>query len=240
MARKRKNSFPSQELSVVHPYAAGIDIGSTFHVVALPPALDDEPVRTFGAFTHELHRLADWLVERGVTTVAMESTGVYWKPIWNILEGHMELLLVNARHLKTVPGRKTDVNDCEWIAQLMQYGLLKASFVPPPQVRQWRDLTRHRTKLSDQHTAVVNRLHKVLEDGNIKLSTVVSDVMGVSGRRILRELASGETDPKVLSALGDPRLRATPQALQESLLGHVQEHHRFMLEGLLDQVTSQG
>jgi transposase len=166
----------------------------------------------------------------------MESTGLSWKPIWNILEGHMELLLVNARHLKTVPGRKTDVKDGEWIAQLMQYGLLRASFVPSPEVRQWRDLTRHRTKLSDQHTAVVNRLHKVLEDGNIKVSTVISDIMGVSGRRMLRALASGESDPAVLAALGDTRLRATPEVLQESLLGHVQAHHRFMLETLLDQV----
>jgi transposase len=196
----------------------------------------EKEVKTFATTTAALLALLEWLREWQVTHVAMESTGVYWKPIWNLLEGHMELLLVNARHLKTVPGRKTDVKDCEWIAQLMQYGLLRASFVPSPEVRQWRDLTRHRTKLSDQHTAVVNRLHKVLEDGNIKVSTVISDIMGVSGRRMLRALASGETDPAVLAALGDTRLRATPEVLQESLLGHVQEHHRFMLETLLDQV----
>ncbi|ETW92018.1 MAG: hypothetical protein ETSY1_45650, partial [Candidatus Entotheonella factor] len=196
----------------------------------------EQEVKTFGTTTASLLALLDWLREWQVTHVAMESTGVYWKAIWNILEGHMALLLVNARHIKTVPGRKTDVKACQWIAQLMQYGLLKASFVPRPEVRQWRDLTRHRTKLIDQHTAVVNRLHKVLEDGNIKLSTVISDIMGVSGRRMLRALASGESDPQVLAALGDNRLRATPEALQESLLGHVQEHHRFMLETLLDQV----
>lgn len=196
----------------------------------------EKEVKTFGTTTSSLLALLDWLREWGVSHVAMESTGVYWKPIWNILEGHMELLLVNARHLKTVPGRKTDVKDCEWIAQLMQYGLLKASFVPSPEIRQWRDLTRHRTKLTDQHTAVVNRLHKVLEDGNIKLSTVISDIMGVSGRRMLRALAAGESDPVVLSAMGDKRLKAPPQELQASLFGHVQEHHRFMLGTLLDQV----
>jgi transposase len=196
----------------------------------------EKEVQSFGTTTSSLLALLEWLREWRVTPVAMESTGVYWKPIWNILEGHMELLLVNARHLKTVPGRKTDVKDCEWIAQLMQYGLLKASFVPSPEIRQWRDLTRHRTKLTDQHTAVVNRLHKVLEDGNIKLSTVISDIMGVSGRRMLRALADGESDPVVLSAMGDKRLKAPPQELQESLLGHVQEHHRFMLGTLLDQV----
>lgn len=196
----------------------------------------EKEVKTFGTTTSSLLALLDWLREWGVSHVAMESTGVYWKPIWNILEGHMELLLVNARHLKTVPGRKTDVKDCEWIAQLMQYGLLRASFVPSPEVRQWRDLTRHRTKLTDQHTAVVNRIHKVLEDGNIKLSTVISDIMGVSGRRMLRALADGESDPVALSAMGDKRLKATPQELQASLFGHVQEHHRFMLGTLLDQV----
>lgn len=227
-------------MEVIYRCVSGLDVHKKT-VVACRRRLGEggqveKEVKTFGTTTASLLALLDWLREWQVSHVAMESTGVYWKPIWNILESHMELLLVNARHLKTVPGRKTDVKDCEWIAQLMQYGLLKASFVPSPEVRQWRDLTRHRTKLSDQHTAVVNRLHKVLEDGNIKLSTVVSDIMGVSGRRMLRALAQGERDPLVLSALGDPRLRATPEVLQESLLGQVQEHHRFMLETLLDQV----
>ncbi len=176
----------------------------------------EQEVKTFGTTTTSLLALLEWLREWQVTHVAMESTGVYWKPIWHILAGHVALLLVNAWHIKTVPGRKTDVKDCQWIAQLMQYGLLKASFVPGPEVRQWRDLTRHRTKLVGQHTSVVNRLHKVLEDSNIKLSTVISDIMGVSGRRMLRALASGERDPKGLAALGDNRLRATPEALQES------------------------
>ncbi len=227
-------------MEVIYRCVSGLDVHKKT-VVACRRRLGEggqieQEVKTFGTTTASLLAFLEWLEEWQVTHVAMESTGVYWKAIWNILEGHMELLLVNARHIKTVPGRKTDVKDCQWIAQLMQYGLLKASFVPSPEVRQWRDLTRHRTKLVDQHTAVVNRLHKVLEDGNIKLSMVISDIMGVSGRRMLRALASGESDPKVLAALGDNRLRATPEALQESLLGHVQEHHRFMLDTLLDQV----
>lgn len=227
-------------MEVIYRCVSGLDVHKQSVVACRRRLLEggkvDKEVKTFGTTTASLLALLDWLREWQVSHVAMESTGVYWKPIWNILEGHMELLLVNARHLKTVPGRKTDVKDCEWIAQLMQYGLLKASFVPSPEIRQWRDLTRHRTKLTDQHTAVVNRLHKVLEDGNIKLSTVISDIMGVSGRRMLRALAAGESDPVVLSAMGDKRLKAPPQELQASLFGHVQEHHRFMLGTLLDQV----
>lgn len=227
-------------MEVMYQCVSGLDVHKQTVVACRRRLLEggkvDKAVQTFGTTTASLLALLDWLRAWQVSHVAMESTGVYWKPIWNILEGHMELLLVNARHLKTVPGRKTDVKDCEWIAQLMQYGLLKASFVPSPEIRQWRDLTRHRTKLTDQHTAVVNRLHKVLEDGNIKLSTVISDIMGASGRRMLRALADGESDPVALSAMGDTRLKATPQALQASLFGQVQEHHRFMLGTLLDRV----
>jgi len=131
--------------------------------------------------------------------------------VWNILEGHVELVLVNARHLKTVPGRKTDVKDCEWIVQLMQYGLLRGSLVPSPQVRQWGDLTCHRTKLTAQRTSVVNRMHKGLEDANVKLSSVISDIVGVSGRRMLRAIVAGETDAVMLSQLGDPKLRASQE-----------------------------
>jgi transposase len=196
----------------------------------------DKEVKTFGTTTSELVALLQWLGEWQVSHVAMESTGVYWKPVWNMLEGHVELLLVNARHLKLVPGRKTDVKDCEWIAPLLQYGLLRASFVPSPAVRQWRDLTRHRAKLIDQHTSVVNRVHKTLEDANIKLGSVISDLMGVSGRRMLRAIAAGEEDAAALSRLDDERFRATKAELQESLQGKVTAHHRFMLGTLLDQV----
>jgi transposase len=200
----------------------------------------EHEVATFGTTTPQLLALLAWLQAWEVTQVAMESTGVYWKPVWNVLEGHVELLLVNARHLKTVPGHKTDVKDAEWIAQLMQYGLLRGSFVPSPEVRQWRDLTRHRTKLTGQRTAVAHRLHKVLEDANVKLASVISDLMGVSGQRMLRAMVAGETDAEVLSQLGDPKLRASPAVLQESLQGKLTAHHRFMLEGLLEQVAFRG
>jgi transposase len=197
----------------------------------------EKEVATFGTTTAQVLALLEWLKEWDVTHVAMESTGVYWKPIWNLLEGHVELLLVNARHLKTVPGRKTDVKDAEWIAQLLQYGLLRGSFVPSPEVRQWRDLTRHRSKLMGQRTSVVNRMPKVLEDANVKLASVISDLMGVSGLRMLRAMVSGETDAEVLSQLGDTKLRASQEALRESLHGKLTEHHRFMLSGLLEQVA---
>jgi len=230
-----------QEMEALYERVCGLDVHKKSVVACRRRLMSSgrvkKEVATFGTTTSQLLALLAWLQEWEVTHVAMESTGVYWKPVWNILEGHVELLLVNARHLKTVPGRKTDVKDCEWIAQLMQYGLLRGSFVPSPQVRQWRDLTRHRTKLTGQRTSVVNRIHKVLEDANVKLSSVISDILGVSGLRMLRAIVEGETDAVTLSRLGDPKLRASQEALQESLQGKLSEHHRFMLEGLLDQVT---
>jgi transposase len=231
-----------EEMDAIYERVGGLDVHKK-SVVACRRRLTssgrcvEKEVATFGTTTSQLLALLAWLKEWDVTQVAMESTGVYWKPVWHILEGHVEQLLVNARHLKTVPGRKSDVKDCEWIAQLMQYGLLRGSFVPSPEVRQWRDLTRHRTKLIGQRTAVVNRIHKVLEDANVKLSSVISDIMGVSGLRMLRAMVSGESDAEVLSQLGDPKLRASQAALQESLQGKLSDHHRFMLAGLLEQVT---
>lgn len=230
-----------EEMDAIYERVGGLDVHKK-SVVACRRRLTssgrvEKEVATFGTTTPRLLALLAWLQEWEVTHVAMESTGVYWKPVWHLLEGHVELLLVNARHLKTVPGRKTDVKDCEWIAQLMQYGLLRGSFVPSAEVRQWRDLTRHRTKLMGQRTAVVNRIHKVLEDANVKLSSVISDLMGVSGLRMLRAMVAGERDAAVLSQLGDPKLRASQEALQESLQGKLTEHHRFMLAGLLEQVA---
>jgi transposase len=221
-----------EEMDAIYERVGGLDVHKK-SVVACRRRLTssgrcvEKEVATFGTTTSQLLALLAWLKEWDVTQVAMESTGVYWKPVWHILEGHVEQLLVNARHLKTVPGRKSDVKDCEWIAQLMQYGLLRGSFVPSPEVRQWRDLTRHRTKLIGQRTAVVNRIHKVLEDANVKLSSVISDIMGVSGLRMLRAMVSGESDAEVLSQLGDPKLRASQAALQESLQGKLSDHHRF-------------
>jgi transposase len=229
-----------ETLDVIYRNVCGLDVHKKT-VVACRRRLGqrgqvDKEVKTFGTTTAELHALLAWVQEWEVSHVAMESTGVFWKPVWNVLEGHVELLLVNARHIKMVPGRKTDVKDCEWIAQLLQYGLLRASFVPSPTVRQWRDLTRHRTKLIDQHTAVVNRVHKTLEDANVKLGAVISDIMGVSGRRMLRAMAAGQEDAAALAALGHARLHATPAELHASLEGTLTAHHRFMLTTLLEQV----
>ena len=164
-------------------------------------------LRTFATTTAALGELAVWLQTFAVTHVAMESTGVFWKPVWNILEASVTLMLVNPRDVAQVPGRKTDVSDAEWIAQLLQCGLLRGSFVPPRPIRELRDLTRSRTTLEQQRTAVVNRLHKVLEDANIKLGTVVTDITGVSGRAIVQALIDGETDATALAALAKGRLR---------------------------------
>jgi transposase len=161
--------------------------------------------------------------------VAIESTGVYWKPVYNVLEDHLEVLLVNARHVKQVPGRKTDVSDAEWLADLLRHGLLRASFIPPREQRNLRDLTRQRSKLVAERAAVVNRLQKVLEDANIKLASVASDVMGVSGRAMLTELIQEQTDPAALAELAQGRLRNKRQALEQALSGRVQAHHRFLL-----------
>jgi transposase len=197
-----------------------------------------EQVRAFATTTRALRELRDWLVSLGVTHVAMESTGVFWRPIWNILQdSSLELLLVNARHIKNVPGRKTDVKDCQWISHLLQIGLLKASFVPPAQQRQWRELCRHRTQLTGQTTQVINRIQKVLQDANIKLSSVASDIVGVSGRTILRAMIAGERDPEILADLAKGRLRAKIQALKEALEGRLTEHHQFLLGTLMDQLA---
>jgi transposase len=194
-------------------------------------------VRTFGTMTRDLLRLRDWLAEEKVTHVAMESTGVYWKPIYNILEGEFEVLLVNARHVKNVPGRKTDVKDCEWLGQLLQCGLLKGSFIPPREQREWRDLTRTRAQLVRQKAAVSNRIQKVLEDANVKLSSVASDVLGVSGRAMLEAMVQGQDDAKALAQLAQRKLRDKIPALEVALEGRMSEHHRFLLQSLLDQLS---
>ena len=196
-----------------------------------------QETRTFGTMTRDLLALRDWLAERGVTHVAMDSTGVYWKPIYNILEGEFTVLLVNARHVKNVPGRKTDVKDCEWIAQLLECGLLKGSFIPPAGQREWRDLLRSRSQLVRQKAAVSNRIQKVLEDANIKLASVASDVMGVSGRAMLEAMVAGQSDPKELAQLARKRLREKIPQLEAALQGRVSDHHRFLLRSLLDQAA---
>jgi transposase len=190
-------------------------------------------VRSFGTMTRDLRALADYLQGLGVTHVAMEATGVLWKPIWNVLEGRFTLLLVNPRHLKKVPGRKTDVSDAEWIAQLLQCGLLRGSFVPARALRNMRDLTRHRAQLAGEHTRVANRIHKLLEDANIKLGAVASDVLGKSGRKMLRALLSGETDVEKLADMAIGVLRKKIPQLKLALEGNCTEHHRYVLKQLL-------
>lgn len=192
-------------------------------------------LRRFGTMTADLVELRQWLTEQQVTHAAMESTGVYWQPVFNLLEGHLEVWVVNAQHIKKVPGRKTDMKDAQWIAQLMQCGLLKPSFVPERQQRELRDLTRQQSKLVQQRNAVDNRIQKVLETANIKLGSVASDVLGVSGRRMIEALIGGEKDTSVLADLAQKKLREKIPQLQRALEGEVSEHHRFLLRQLLDQ-----
>jgi transposase len=192
-------------------------------------------LRRFGTMTADLLELRQWLREQQVTHAAMESTGVYWQPVFNLLEGHLEVWVVNAQHIKKVPGRKTDMKDAEWIAQLMQCGLLKPSFVPEREQRELRDLTRQQSKLVQQRNAVDNRIQKVLETANIKLGSVASEVLGVSGRRMIEALIAGEKDTSVLADLAQKKLREKIPQLQRALEGEVSEHHRFLLRQLLDQ-----
>lgn len=226
-------------MDILHPCCAGLDVHKE-KVVACVRRLDGpkvhQQVRTFRTETNALLDLADWLTDVGVTHLALESTGVYWKPIWNLFEGVFELLLVNAEHIKQVPGRKTDVKDSQWIAELLQHGLLRPSFVPEQPVRQLRDLTRQRVQLIRQKVQVANRIQKTLEDANIKLASVASDVLGASGRDMLRAIVAGERDPFVLADLARQRLREKIPQLREALCGEIQDHHRFLLGMLLEQV----
>src|SRR5436309_9677484 len=193
-------------------------------------------VRTFGTTTVQLLALRDWLEAHGVTHVAMESTGVYWKPVYYLLEDRFECLLVNAAHLKHVPGRKTDVQDCVWIAQVLEHGLLRGSFVPPPLIRDLRDLTRYRASLGEERSRQANRLHKFLQDAGLKLSSVASDILGVSGRAMLEALVHGTTDPAVLADLARGKLRKKLPALRQALAGRFRPHHAFLVSQLLAHV----
>jgi transposase len=226
-------------VEVLYTCCAGLDVHKEKVVACVRRLVGGrvrQEVRTFRTETNQLLALADWLTDEQVTHVAVESTGVYWKPIWNLFEGLFELLLVNAEHIKKVPGRKTDVKDAEWIARLLQHGLLKPSFVPPKPVRQLRDLTRQRVQLVRQKVQVANRIQKTLEDANIKLASVASDVLGKSGRDMIRALVNGEDDPIKLADLARQKLRAKIPQLQEALYGEVADHHRFLLGMLLEQV----
>jgi transposase len=222
-------------MQVVYERCCGLDIHKrTVVACIIVPGPDKQPhkeVRSFGTMTDDLLGLSDWLLSNGVTHVAMESTGVFWKPIYNLLEGSFELLLANAAHIKAVPGRKTDVRDCEWIADLLRHGLLAGSFVPDRPQRELRELTRYRTQLIRERSSEVNRLQKTLEGANIKLANVATDIMGISGRQILRALVEGSTDEQAMAELAKGRMRDKIPQLQAALRvrGSFGAHQRFML-----------
>jgi transposase len=196
-------------------------------------------VRTFKTTTKELLSLSEWLAAEGCTHVAMEATGVYWKPVWHILsDGDFTLLLANAAHVKNVPGRKTDVNDATWLADLLTHGLIRGSFVPDQQTQEMRDLLRTRKQLVRERSSHIQRLQKTLEDANVKLDSVISDIVGLSGRRMIEALIAGETEPGALAALAHRRIKATPDQLEAALRGHVTRHHRFLLRLHLQQIDA--
>ena len=227
-------------MEILYHCCAGLDVHKKTVVACIrrlgPDKQAEDLIRTFGTMTADLLELADWLAAHAVVHVAMESTGVYWKPVFHLLEDRFQILLVNAQHIKQVPGRKTDVKDCQWIAQLLQLGLLRASFVPPRPIRELRDLTRQRSQLVGERASVSNRIQKVLEDANIKLASVASDVLGVSGRAMIAALIGGETEPDRLADLARRRLRGKIPQLRQALKGRVTEHHRFLLRTLMDHV----
>jgi transposase len=220
-------------MDVLFERCCGLDIHKRTVVACLiTPGSTGAPMkelRSFGTMTDDLVQLADWLLAAGCTHVAMESTGVYWKPVWNLLEERLTLLLVNARHVKAVPGRKTDVKDAEWLASLLRHGLLRSSFIPDRAQRELQELTRYRTSLVQERTAEVNRLQKTLEGANIKLGDVATDVVGVSGRRMLRALIDGATDAAAVADLAQGKLRGKRPALERALRGQIGAHQRFLL-----------
>ena len=220
-------------MRVLHERCCGLDIHKKFVVACLLTASPDgtvhKEVRTYSAMTNDLLALADWLRGADCGPVVMESTGSYWRPVFNLLEEQCDVLVVNAYHAKAVPGRKTDVKDAEWLADLLRHGLLRASFIPAPTQRHLRDLTRYRIHLVDERARLINRLQTVLEDANIKLASVVSDVRGLSAREILQRLLDGETDAQALAELARGKLRAKRDALAQAVVGRLQEHHVFLL-----------
>jgi transposase len=227
-------------MRIIYKRCCGLDVHKKVIVACLLVLESDgelrQEIRKFGTMTKDLLDLLDWLQQSGCTHVAMESTGVYWKPIYNILEGHLEVVVVNAQHLKGVPGRKTDVLDSEWLAECYQLGLLKASFIPPAPVRELRDLTRYRTSLIRERARTANRLQKVLEDANIKLAGVVTDIQGVSAWAMLEAIVAGNTNPEALADLAKGLLRKKRDQLVAALSGRVKPHHRFLIAEHLSQI----
>jgi transposase len=227
-------------MEVLYESCCGLDVHARTVVVCLIRK-GRKTIRTYGAMTDDLLALLDWLKTEGCTHVAMESTGVYWKPVFNILEGSMEVMLVNARHVKAVKGKKTDVKDCEWLADLLRHGLLKPSFIPKPSIRALRELTRYRESLVREQTAISNRIVKLAESGNIKIGQVAARALGTSGRAILERLAGGETDTEKLADLALGRLKSKREQLQKAVVGRLTETQRWVLRELLgryDQVEA--
>ena len=227
-------------MEVVYSHCAGLDVHKKTVVacVMTPDAQGklQKDIRTFGTMTADLLTLLDWLQAHAITHVAMESTGEYWKPIYNILEGNLEVWLINAQHIKAVPGRKTDVKDAEWIADLLRHGLVRASFIPPVAQRDLRELTRHRANFVRERASLVNRVQKTLESANIKLASVATDVVGVSGRAMLEAIVAGQRDGTVLSEMAKGRMRNKRAELAQALTGRVKAHHCFVLTELLCQI----
>lgn len=228
-------------MEVLHPRCAGLDVHKDV-VMACRRVVEggrvEQTLRSFATTTRGLLELAEWLAEAGCTHVAMEATGVYWKPVWHVLEGSFELLLANAQHVRNVPGRKSDVNDAMWLADLLAHGLLRGSFVPPRPVQEMRDLTRTRKQLVREIAQHTQRIQKTLEDANVKLASVISNVLGTTGRAILAALIAGDDDPEKLAALAHPRIQASHRDLVEALRGRVTPHHRFLLRLHLEQIDA--
>jgi transposase len=229
-------------MEVLHPHCAGLDVHKDTVVACVRHMVDGtvrREVRTFGTTTKDLMDLSAWLSTEGCTHVVMEATGVYWRPVWHILsDGECELVLANAAHVKNVPGRKTDVNDATWLADLMAHGLVRGSFVPDEPTQEMRNILRTRKQFVRERSSHIQRLQKTLEDANIKLDSVITDIMGLSGRRMIEAMIAGETDPDALAALAHRRIKASPAALEAALRGRVTDHHRFMLRLLLQHVDA--
>ena len=228
-------------MEVLHRRCAGVDVHKDLVVACVRIAEADQvrrEIKRFGTTTRELLCLLEWLHSHGVTHVAMESTGVYWKPLWHVLEGHFTLVLGNARAMRNVPGRKSDQNDASWIADLLAHGLIRSSLVPPEPMQDLRELTRTRKQLVRERAQHVQRIQKVLEDANVKLSSVLSDILGLSGRAILEAMAQGEQDPQRLAALAHPSVKRARAEIAEALEGKVREHHRFLIHLHLGQIDA--
>jgi len=227
-------------MDLLHPLCAGLDVHKDTVVACLRRVVEGRvkrELRTFGTTTRELLELSDWLASQGCRHVAMEATGVYWKPVWHILsDGDVELVLANARHVKNVPGRKSDVSDAAWQSDLLAHGLIRASFVPDGATQELRGLLRTRKQLVQERTRHIQRLQKTLEDANIKLDSTISDLLGRSGRAMIEALIAGETDPDKLAALADGRIKASQARLREALRGRVTKQHCFLLRLHLRQI----